>query len=148
MDKNIVHPAPILDSPRLLPPETGIHPGHEALLYTPYTDGKVRCHLCAHRGLIPDGERGLCRLRVNHGGKLYTLAYERAIAAHFDPVQGLLYVYFGNVTGAEGQDTLCPGCGRALIHRSGLGVITNHIEDGSCPGCGLPMAGLGMRREN
>ena len=44
----------------------------DALLYEPYPDGNVRCHLCAHHCLIPEGKRGVCQVRQNVGGKLYT----------------------------------------------------------------------------
>ncbi len=367
MESSYVSPDPALDSLGTSPQGTGAHFGHEALLYTTCADGKARCHLCAHRCLIPDGKRGLCQVRVNQGGKLYTLVYGHAIAAHFDPIEkkplyhfypgsnvysvatqgcnfrcrwcqnweisqdpkeqdgsrgyslppeqivgfalahgsrgiaytyteptvffeyaydtarlahtaglanifvtngymsdemlsgfwpfldaanvdiksfraktyqryvgarlqpvldatktmralhiwlevttliipgindetaelrdlarfiveelgpetpwhisrffpahqmtdwsptpletmrqareigrkeGLLHIYFGNVAGTEGQDTLCPGCGRLLIHRAGLGTMVNSIEDGGCPDCGLSVAGVGMRREN
>ncbi|MGE4536283.1 MAG: AmmeMemoRadiSam system radical SAM enzyme [Desulfovibrio sp.] len=60
---------------------------HPAQLWKPLPDGRVSCRLCAHFCRIADGDRGLCGVRVNKAGALYTLAYERVAAAHLDPVE-------------------------------------------------------------
>ncbi|MBI4999328.1 AmmeMemoRadiSam system radical SAM enzyme, partial [Candidatus Gottesmanbacteria bacterium] len=59
----------------------------EAILYRKLKDNSVRCHLCSHRCLIPDGKRGLCSVRENHKGRLYSLVYGLAIAANVDPIE-------------------------------------------------------------
>ena len=59
----------------------------KAMLYDKLPEGKVRCHLCAHRCLIAEGKTGICHVRQNRGGTLYTLAYGRTIAQHVDPVE-------------------------------------------------------------
>jgi len=60
---------------------------HPAVLAEPMPEGRVRCNLCAHRCRIPPGRRGICAVRANHDGKLFTLVYARAIAAHVDPME-------------------------------------------------------------
>jgi hypothetical protein len=57
------------------------------MLYEKLSDGQVRCHLCAHRCAIADGKKGICQVRENRGGTLYTLVYGRTIARHVDPVE-------------------------------------------------------------
>ncbi|MBI3089131.1 MAG: AmmeMemoRadiSam system radical SAM enzyme [Candidatus Tectomicrobia bacterium] len=59
----------------------------EAMLYEPLASGKVRCELCRHYCVIADGRDGICRVRANVGGTLYTLVYGRAIAANVDPIE-------------------------------------------------------------
>jgi pyruvate formate lyase activating enzyme len=59
----------------------------EAMLYGKLPDGRVRCNLCAHRCLIAGGRTGICQVREQRGGALYTLVYGRAIARHVDPVE-------------------------------------------------------------
>lgn len=54
--------------------------------------------------------------------------------------EGLAYVYVGNVAG-EGEDTLCPGCGRTLIRRRGFGIESDELVAGKCPSCGTAIAG-------
>ena len=59
----------------------------EAMFYEKAEDGKVRCHLCAHSCLISEGKRGICSVRENHAGKLYSLVYGKLIAKHIDPIE-------------------------------------------------------------
>jgi pyruvate formate lyase activating enzyme len=47
----------------------------------------------------------------------------------------LHYVYLGNV-GAEPSDTLCRGCGSALVRRRGYRVDTSGLEGERCAHCG------------
>jgi pyruvate formate lyase activating enzyme len=39
-------------------------------LYEPLPEGRVRCYACGHRCLIPSGQRGICKVRFNEGGRL------------------------------------------------------------------------------
>jgi pyruvate formate lyase activating enzyme len=59
----------------------------EAYLYESLSDQRVRCHLCHHRCVIPDGKRGICAVRENRGGTLETLVFEKVIARHVDPIE-------------------------------------------------------------
>jgi pyruvate formate lyase activating enzyme len=58
----------------------------EALLWQREGEN-IRCSLCAHRCLIPEGKRGFCFVRENREGKLYSLVYGKIIAAHIDPIE-------------------------------------------------------------
>ncbi|HML59252.1 AmmeMemoRadiSam system radical SAM enzyme [Solidesulfovibrio sp.] len=60
---------------------------HPARLWKKLPDGRVSCRLCAHFCRIADGAHGLCGVRVNKAGALFTLAYERVAAANLDPVE-------------------------------------------------------------
>jgi pyruvate formate lyase activating enzyme len=59
----------------------------EAMLYHPLEDGAVRCVLCAHRCRIQPGRRGICAVRENRDGVLYSLVYGRSISAAVDPIE-------------------------------------------------------------
>ncbi len=59
----------------------------EAMLYEKKDEAKVQCHLCRHRCLIGDGKQGLCAVRENQGGTLYTLSYRRLISRNIDPIE-------------------------------------------------------------
>lgn len=59
----------------------------EALLYQRLPDRKVSCFLCSHRCFINDGDFGICRVRQNKGGRLYTLGYGSVAAANVDPIE-------------------------------------------------------------
>jgi pyruvate formate lyase activating enzyme len=68
---------------------------HEAMLYDRKSDGQVQCYLCAHRCKIKKGKRGICGVRENCGGTLYSLVYGQLIAENVDPIEKkpLFHVY-------------------------------------------------------
>lgn len=47
----------------------------------------VQCHLCPRQCMIPEGKRGFCGVRENHGGELYSLVYGKPCSLHIDPVE-------------------------------------------------------------
>ena len=47
----------------------------EAMLFKKLPESSVCCNLCAHRCVIKDGKKGICQVRENQGGTLYTLVY-------------------------------------------------------------------------
>jgi len=52
----------------------------------------------------------------------------------------LHYVYLGNLSyDPAGSDTICPGCGRALIRRRGYSTRITGVSGGRCSGCGRPV---------
>jgi pyruvate formate lyase activating enzyme len=59
----------------------------EAMLYEKLDEKKVRCYLCAHRCIIKDGKRGICSVRENRDGTLYSLVYGRVISMNIDPIE-------------------------------------------------------------
>jgi pyruvate formate lyase activating enzyme len=59
----------------------------EAYLYEKQTDTRVRCNLCNHRCIIKDGKKGICAVRENKSGTLYSLVYGKVIAGHCDPIE-------------------------------------------------------------
>jgi len=59
----------------------------EALLYEKLEGGKVACFLCSHRCLIGNGKYGICNVRENRGGTLYTHSYGELIAQNIDPIE-------------------------------------------------------------
>ncbi len=59
----------------------------EALLYEKLDDKKVKCLVCNHNCLINEAKRGICAVRENRDGVLYSLVYGKAIALHVDPIE-------------------------------------------------------------
>jgi pyruvate formate lyase activating enzyme len=80
----------------------------EAMLYEKLPGDRVRCHLCAHQCLIADGKRGICQVRENRGGTLYTLVYGRTITQHVDPVEKKPLFHF--YPGSFAYSIATPGC--------------------------------------
>lgn len=59
----------------------------EAVLWEPADDQQVICKLCHFRCHIKEGNVGVCRVRRNVGGKLYSLSYQAICATHIDPIE-------------------------------------------------------------
>ncbi len=47
----------------------------------------VQCQTCAHYCVIENNKRGICGVRENHNGELYSLVYGKACALNIDPVE-------------------------------------------------------------
>ncbi len=80
----------------------------EALLYERLTQDRVRCNLCAHHCVIPDGKLGVCRVRKNVDGTLYTLVHGRTISQNVDPVEKKPLYHF--YPGSLAYSIATPGC--------------------------------------
>lgn len=59
----------------------------KALLYEKREERKVKCAVCSSRCSISPGRRGICGVRENHEGELYSLNYGKTIAVHVDPIE-------------------------------------------------------------
>jgi len=71
----------------------------EAMWYEKLEKEKVRCTLCPHRCLILPEKRGICQVRENRGGKLYSLVYGKVISWAVDPVEKKpLYHFYPGTT--------------------------------------------------
>ena len=55
--------------------------------------------------------------------------------------EGLKFVYIGNVETPGGGDTVCPGCGRAIISRRGFQILEMNVKGGKCGACGRKIPG-------
>ncbi|GFE58976.1 AmmeMemoRadiSam system radical SAM enzyme [Geobacter sp. AOG1] len=86
----------------------------EAMFYEKLTDGKVRCGLCRFRCLIGDGGRGICGVRENRAGTLYTLVYGKAVAEHVDPIEKKPLFHF--LPGSRSFSIATVGCNFRCLH--------------------------------
>jgi pyruvate formate lyase activating enzyme len=114
---------------------------HEAMLYQPWSKrpGFVECLLCAHYCKIAPGRAGVCSVRVNRDGKLYTLVYGKAIANHIDPIEKKPLFHFLPGTGilsiaTAGCNFKCDFCQNWQISQLSKGW------QGEFPGEDLPPA--------
>lgn len=60
---------------------------HEAQYYIKENNSKVKCTLCPHECVVLQGERGLCKVRQNNNGGLYSLVYNKIAAQQVDPIE-------------------------------------------------------------
>ncbi len=55
---------------------------------------------------------------------------------------GLKYVYIGNLSSANAENTYCPKCQQLLIEREGFCITKNRIKKSHCPDCDERIAGF------
>jgi pyruvate formate lyase activating enzyme len=87
----------------------------EAMLYRALEERLVACDLCNHRCRIAPSKFGLCGVRQNREGKLYSHVYGEVIAAHVDPIEKKpLFHYLPGTTAfsvaTAGCNFRCPFC--------------------------------------
>ncbi len=86
----------------------------EAMFYEKVGEKKVRCGLCRFRCLIGDGGRGICAVRENRGGTLYSLVYGKAVAEHVDPIEKKPLYHF--LPGSTSYSVATVGCNFRCLH--------------------------------
>jgi len=77
-------------------------------------DSVVRCRLCPHNCIIREGKRGVCKVRENRNGKLYTLVYASCSSANVDPIEKkpLFHFYPGSLV----YSLSTVGCNLKCLH--------------------------------
>lgn len=86
----------------------------EAMFYEREGDGRVRCGLCRFRCLIGDGARGICAVRENRGGTLYSLVYGKVCTEHVDPIEKK--PLFHVMPGSRSYSIATVGCNFRCLH--------------------------------
>jgi pyruvate formate lyase activating enzyme len=66
---------------RLIDPRT-----REGELWESLPEGRLRCYACGHRCVIPPGQRGICKVRYNEGGRL-RVPWGYVAGLQLDPVE-------------------------------------------------------------
>ncbi len=87
----------------------------EARHYVRLDENSVRCGLCPHNCKIADGKAGICGVRKNDKGVLYSEIYGRLTAQSMDPIEKkpLYHFYPGSSIlsiGTKGCNFKCPYC--------------------------------------
>ena len=59
----------------------------EAMFYSKTQNSTIKCTLCNQSCNVPNGKTGLCGVRINDSGKLYSLVYGKAAATGLDPIE-------------------------------------------------------------
>lgn len=99
---------------------------HEAMFYERQGDA-LRCLLCNHHCLIGEGRLGICGVRENRKGVLYSRVYGRLVAEHVDPIEKkpLFHVLPGSLShsiATMGCNFRCLHCQNASISQAPRGT--------------------------
>ncbi|WP_456386967.1 AmmeMemoRadiSam system radical SAM enzyme [Desulfolithobacter sp.] len=106
---------------------------HEARFYTKKEDGKVQCGLCQHRCQIKPGRRGMCGVRENRDGTLYTLVYGYLVAENSDPIEKKPLFHFLPASKSWSISTV--GCNFRCLHCQNYDISQYpHLHHGGIAG--------------
>jgi len=111
-----------------------------ALLGEPFDDplahGSVRCMACAHRCVLRPGRVGICGVRQNRGGWLYTLVYGQVVATKAEPIEKKPFYHF--MPGSSAYSVATQGCNMhcgycqnwqiSQAHREGVVPESRHVS--------------------
>jgi pyruvate formate lyase activating enzyme len=86
----------------------------EALFYEKLKDDRVRCGLCCQYCTIDAGNRGICSVRENRGGVLYSLVYGKIAARNVDPIEKKPLFHF--YPGSRSYSISTVGCNFKCLH--------------------------------
>ncbi len=86
----------------------------EAMFYQKLDDNKVKCYLCRHECVIVDGKTGICGVRENKEGTLYTLVYGKLVSINIDPVEKKPLYHF--LPGTDTYSIATVGCNFRCEH--------------------------------
>ncbi|MBD3313558.1 AmmeMemoRadiSam system radical SAM enzyme [Candidatus Woesearchaeota archaeon] len=91
----------------------------------------VHCHLCPHNCIIQEGMKGICRVRKNIKGSLYSLSYGRALSSHVDPIEKKPLFHF--LPGTESYSVGTAGCNLRCEHCQNWEISQASPEDFPAP---------------
>ncbi|NOZ76542.1 MAG: AmmeMemoRadiSam system radical SAM enzyme [Euryarchaeota archaeon] len=98
-----------------------------AMLWEARDEKKVRCGLCSHRCTIKEGRRGICGVRENRDGTLYTLNYGLTSSVAPDPIEKkpLFHFYPGTTVFSLGT----VGCNFRCMHCQNYNISQRPLEE-------------------
>jgi pyruvate formate lyase activating enzyme len=88
---------------------------------------KVRCGLCPHSCLIAESKRGLCGVRENRAGVLYSLIYGKASSVHPDPIEKKPLFHF--LPGTTSISFSSVGCNLFCQHCQNFSLSRARLDD-------------------
>ncbi len=102
-----------------------------AAYFNQIDDQKVECYLCPHNCIISEGKRGICGVRINKEGELFSEVYGYPVAVHTDPVEKKpLYHFFPGrqilsvgTVGCNMKCFFCQNCDISQATVNGYGKI-------------------------
>ena len=86
----------------------------EAMFWESTEGDKVQCGLCYHRCIIANGKTGVCGVRENKGGVLFSLVYGKAVSHAVDPIEKKPLYHF--LPGSESFSIATVGCNFRCLH--------------------------------
>ncbi len=105
----------------------------EAMFYHNGDGCTLSCDLCSHHCRVKDGSRGICAVRENRSGKMYSLVYGKLISEGVDPIEKK--PLFHLLPGSRSYSIATVGCNFSCLHCQNF-EISQHPKNhgGEIPG--------------
>jgi len=105
----------------------------EAMLYEKLPEGRVQCHVCQWRCRINPGKMGVCRMRINRDGTLYTMNYGQVSSVASDHIEKKPLFHFFPATfalslGTWGCNFHCQHCQNWEISCSDIPASSQYLS--------------------
>ncbi|MDH5202418.1 MAG: AmmeMemoRadiSam system radical SAM enzyme [Nitrospirota bacterium] len=100
----------------------------EAMFYEKRDEKEVQCFLCAHHCIIKEGKRGICFVRENREGTLYSLVYGKVISFNIDPIEKKPLFHF--LPGSTSISIATVGCNFHCLHCQNFEIAQYPKEHG------------------
>jgi pyruvate formate lyase activating enzyme len=112
----------------------------EALFYKKLAEKRVQCQACNHYCQIAPGNRGICGVRENQDGKLYSLVYGKIVAKNIDPIEKKPLFHF--LPGTKSLSIATVGCNFRCLYCQNADIAQMPKEsvlfrEGNVPGVDL-----------
>jgi len=108
----------------------------EAIFYEKLEEKKVKCTLCPHQCIIHSGKRGICGVRENREGKLFSLVYEKVISWAVDPIEKKPLYHF--LPGEAVFSFATVGCNFRCLNCQNYTISQISRQNGEIPGERIP----------
>ena len=105
----------------------------EAMFYRKLSDDVVQCRLCNHFCAIKPGKRGICGVRENISGTLFSLVYGKVIADSVDPIEKKPLFHF--LPGTLSYSVATAGCNFSCDFCQNWEISQVSRTDGGVRGC-------------
>ncbi len=92
--------------------------------------GEVRCDLCPHRCLLPDGATGRCGARRNIGGEMISLTYGKVCVRNVDPIEKKPIFHYRSGSMVLSLGTF--GCNLRCLNCQNAKLVNARVEDAEC----------------
>lgn len=122
----------------------------KTLIFEQLKENRVKCGMCHHFCTIDNGRRGICQVRENREGTLYSLVYPKIIARAIDPIEKkpIFHLRPGSTSfsiatvGCNLKCTFCQNSGISQISRTYSPTIGGYPkeEPPEIPGVEIPPA--------
>lgn len=117
-------------------------------LYYKKNNKNTQCLLCPHKCILSDNKAGICGVRENKGGKLFTSIYGEVTSMAMDPIEKKpLYHFFPGTEifsiGTKGCNLKCPFCQNWSISQD-LTVRSSYRDPGDIVKMALSANSIGV----